>query len=146
MNENETDGIGNNLEQTQETQESPTVVSRSDLGRVHELASELIDELETVPDGDMVAEIVANGLKLLRDQTNRGDIKLINKSFKELRYALKVFAPYRDTRKASIFGSARTLEDHEDYRQAAAFGKKMAEAGWRGITGPGGGTLAPGHG
>jgi len=94
----------------------------------------------------MVAEIVANGLKLLRDQTNRGDIKLINKSFKELRYALKVFAPYRDTRKVSIFGSARTLEDHEDYRQAAIFGKKMAEAGWMVITGAGGGIMAAGHG
>jgi uncharacterized protein (TIGR00730 family) len=135
-----------NLEQSQETVEAPVRVPREELGRVHELASALIDELEKVPDGDMVAEIVANGLKLLRDQTNRGDIKLINKSFKELRYALKVFAPYRDTRKASIFGSARTLEDHEDYRQAAAFGKKMAEAGWMVITGAGGGIMAAGHG
>src|SRR6476661_10492891 len=114
-----------NLEQSQETVEVPVRVPREELGRVHELASALIDELEKVPDGDMVAEIVANGLKLLRDQTNRGDIKLINKSFKELRYALKVFAPYRDTRKASIFGSARTLESHDDYSQAATFGKKM---------------------
>jgi uncharacterized protein (TIGR00730 family) len=146
MNENETDAITNNLEQTQETQESPTVVSRSDLGRVHELASELIDELETVPDGDMVAEIVANGLKLLRDQTNRGDIKLINKSFKELRYALKIFAPYRDVRKVSIFGSARTLESHEDYKQAVTFGKEMAAKGWMVITGAGGGIMAAGHG
>jgi uncharacterized protein (TIGR00730 family) len=135
-----------NLEQSQETIEAPTVVPRAELGRVHELASALIDELEKVPDGDMVAEIVANGLKLLRDQTNRGDVKLINKSFKELRYALKVFAPYRDTRKVSIFGSARTLEDHDDYRQAAAFGKKMAEAGWMVITGAGGGIMAAGHG
>ncbi len=135
-----------NLEQSQETVEAPVRVPREELGRVHELASALIDELRNVPDGDMVAEIVANGLKLLRDQTNRGDIKLINKSFKELRYALKVFAPYRDTRKVSIFGSARTLEDHDDYRQAAAFGKKMAEAGWMVITGAGGGIMAAGHG
>ncbi len=135
-----------NLEQSQETAASPTVVPRAELGRVHELASALIDELHTIPDGDIIAEILANGLKLLRDQTNRGDIKLINKSFKELRYALKIFAPYRDTRKVSIFGSARTLEDHEDYRQAASFGKQMAEAGWMVITGAGGGIMAAGHG
>src|SRR5688572_1157678 len=145
MSQTENDAA-ENLEQTQESVAAPTVVPRAELGRVHELASALIDELETIPDGDMVAEIVANGLKLLRDQTNRGDIKLINKSFKELRYALKIFAPYRDTRKVSIFGSARTLEDHEDYRQAAAFGKKMAQAGWMVITGAGGGIMAAGHG
>ncbi len=63
----------------------------------------------------MVGEIVANALKLLRDDNNRGDIKLLNKSLKELRYALKVFAPYRDVRKVSIFGSARTPESHDDY-------------------------------
>src|SRR5205809_1234562 len=94
----------------------------------------------------MVGEIVANAIKLLRDQTNRGDVKLINKSFKELRYALKVFAPSRDVRKVSIFGSARTLESHDDYRQAAAFAKAMAEAGWMVITGAGGGIMAAGHG
>src|SRR6187397_2023941 len=98
------------VEQSQETVASPNKVSRADLTKVHQLASQLIEELETVPDGDMVGENIANGLKLLRDQTNRGDIKLINKSFKELRYALKIFAPYRDFRKVSIFGSARTSD------------------------------------
>ena len=86
------------------------MVPRSDLSNVHQLASQLIDELARFPEGDLVGEIIANALKLLRDQTNRGDIKLINKSFKELRYALKIFAPYRDVRKVSIFGSARTPE------------------------------------
>src|ERR1043166_1365560 len=103
------------LEQSQETIAPATVVSRADLDGVHKAASRLIEELARVPDGDMVGEIVANALKLLRDQTNRGDIKLINKSYKELRYALKIFAPYRDTRKVSIFGSARTPEPNADY-------------------------------
>jgi uncharacterized protein (TIGR00730 family) len=94
----------------------------------------------------MIAEIVENGIKFLRDKTNRGDIKLINKSFKELRYAIKIFAPYRDIRKVSIFGSARTQENHTDYRQAAAFAKAMADAGWMVITGAGGGIMAAGHG
>ena len=115
----EADSVDNNIEQSQETAQEPAVVDRADLVEIHATASRLIEELRGVPDGDLVGEVIANALKLLRDRTNRGDIKLIDKSFKELRYALKVFAPYRDTRKASIFGSARTLEDHEDYRQAA---------------------------
>jgi uncharacterized protein (TIGR00730 family) len=133
-------------EQSQESTESPHVLSRSELQDVHDAATVLIERLCAVPDGDMVSEIVANALKLLRDQTNRGDIKLINKSFKELRYALKIFAPYRDVRKVSIFGSARTPEKHDDYVSAARFGKLMAAAGWMVITGAGGGIMAAGHG
>ncbi|MDP9175949.1 MAG: TIGR00730 family Rossman fold protein [Planctomycetota bacterium] len=141
----QSDGIDED-EQSQETTEAPNVLSRADLAPVHAVASELIERLRKVPDGDMVGEIIANGLKLLRDQTNRGDIKLINKSFKELRYALKIFAPYRDVRKVSIFGSARTPEDHDDYRQAAEFARKMAAFGWMVITGAGSGIMAAGHG
>src|ERR1700710_1301829 len=136
------DNIAENLEQSQESVEPAHVVSRADLNAVHKHASQLMDALAAVPDGDMVAEIVANALKLLRDQTNRGDIKLINKSFKELRYALKIFAPYRDVRKVSIFGSARTPESHDDYKQAVIFGKEMAAKGWMVITGAGGGIMA----
>jgi hypothetical protein len=141
-----TDNISENLEQSQETTEAPHVVSRADLDNVHRHATALMDALSDVPDGDMVGEIVANSLKLLRDQTNRGDIKLINKSFKELRYALKIFAPYRETRKVSIFGSARTPETHEDYKAAEIFAKAMADHGWMVITGAGGGIMAAGHG
>jgi uncharacterized protein (TIGR00730 family) len=133
-------------EQSQETTEPPVIVTRDQLAHVSELMARLIDELRNIPDGDMVGEIIENSMKLLRDQTNRGDIKLINKSLKELRYALKIFAPYRDVRKVSIFGSARTLEDHNDYLQAAEFAKKMATAGWMVITGAGGGIMAAGHG
>ena len=142
----ELDGLDNNIEQSQESAQPVHVISREDLSEVHELASKLIDELRLIPEGDLVGEILANALKLLRDRTNRGDVKLIDKSFKELRYALKVFAPYRDVRKVSIFGSARTPETHSDYRQAADFAKAMAAAGWMVITGAGGGIMAAGHG
>jgi uncharacterized protein (TIGR00730 family) len=146
MKQAETAADAENVEQSQETISAAAVVSREQLEGVHKIASQLIDELRDVPDGDLVGEIVANALKLLRDQTNRGDIKLINKSYKELRYALKIFAPYRDTRKVSIFGSARTPELHEDYKSAAEFGKQMASHGWMVITGAGGGIMAAGHG
>src|SRR4051812_15674388 len=142
----ETDNIDNNIEQSQETVQPAHTATREELSDVHAIAADLVTKLQEVPEGDLVGEIIANAMKLLRDQTNRGDIKLIDKSFKELRYALKVFAPYRDVRKVSIFGSARTLESHDDYRQAAAFAKQMADAGWMVITGAGGGIMAAGHG
>lgn len=134
------------VEQSQETAQPPHHLSRADLSSVHAAANALVEALGQVEDGDLVAEIVANSLKMLRDETNRGDIKLVNKSFKELRYALKVFAPYRDVRKVAIFGSARTPADDPDYVAAARFGRAMAERGWMVITGAGGGIMAAGHG
>jgi uncharacterized protein (TIGR00730 family) len=133
-------------EESQESRQPPHVVSRADLADIQKQADQLSAQLAKIPDGDLVGEIIVNSIKLLRDRTNRGDIKLINKSFKELRYALKIFAPYRDVHKVSIFGSARTLETQVDYQQAADFGKKMAASGWMVITGAGGGIMAAGHG
>ena len=121
----EADQLDNNIEQTQESTTPATVVSRHDLSDVHSIANDLLVALARVPDGDLVGEIVANSLKLLRDNTNRGDIKLINKSFKELRYALKIFAPYRDVRKVSIFGSARTLESRAMAQSASSISSGM---------------------
>jgi uncharacterized protein (TIGR00730 family) len=142
----ETDTVDNNLEQSQESTQPATVLSIDQLGDVHAAGAKLVEALHNVPDGDLVGEIVANALKLLRDQTNRGDMKLIDRSFKEIRYALRIFAPYRDVRKVSIFGSARTPESDPDYASAVEFGKKMAAAGWMVITGAGGGIMAAGHG
>ncbi len=142
----EGDGDDRNLEQTQETSESRHHANRGDVEQLRAAAGPLLEELARIPDGDLVADMVVNSLKLLGDRTNRGDLKLIDKSFKELRYAMKVFAPYGEVRKVSLFGSARTLESHGDYRQAAEFARRMADAGWMVITGAGGGIMAAGHG
>ncbi len=141
-----TDDFVENLEQTQESIETPHKVADGELADVQAMAGQLVSRLRDVPDGDLVAEMVETAMKLLRDQTNRGDMKLINKSMKEIRYALKVFAPYHAIHKVSIFGSARTPEDHPDYIQCAQFARRMADAGWMVITGAGGGIMAAGHG
>src|SRR3954469_817468 len=141
-----TDDFAENLEQSQESIEPHHKATERDLAAVNQMASELMAELGGLPEGDLVAEEVDNAIKLLRDQTNRGDIKLINKSMKEIRYALRIFAPYRETRKVSIFGSARTPEGDPDYLQAEEFAKGMVSSGWMVITGAGGGIMAAGHG
>lgn len=135
-----------NLEQTQETTEHAHRLARQPFEAAIACVDQLITHLAGIPDGDLIGEMITNTIKLLRDQNNRGDLKLVNKSFKELRYALKVFTPYRDVRKVSIFGSARTPADHPDYLQAEAFAREMARIGWMVITGAGGGIMAAGHG
>jgi uncharacterized protein (TIGR00730 family) len=133
-------------EDTIETKEVTHAVTREQMEGVHKHATALLAEVERLPDGDLISEMVVTALKLLRDDNNRGDLKLINTSLKELRYALKVFTPYKDVRKISIFGSARTAPDHPDYLAAEKFGKLIADLGWMVITGAGGGIMAAGHG
>ena len=134
------------IEQGTETAEPKVTVRKRDLKDVWQLADDLRDELHEISDGDLVARIVRTAVKLLRDDTNRGDLKLYDNAFRELRYSMKVFAPYRDKLKISIFGSARTPSDAPDYKLAEQFGEDMEKAGWMIITGAGGGIMAAGHG
>lgn len=83
--------------------------------------------------------------RLEKDGIARGDLKILNRSLRELRYAFKVFQPYRRRRKVTIFGSARTQPDHPTFLQAEEYSRKMAELGWMVITGAGGGIMEAGH-
>ncbi len=94
---------------------------------------------------DLVRDIIENALKLLRDVEHRGDVRVIQTAVRELRYAFRLFAPYADRRKVSIFGSARTRPTKAEYRQAVEFGRRMAAAGFMVITGAGQGIMRAGH-
>jgi uncharacterized protein (TIGR00730 family) len=93
----------------------------------------------------LVQQIKETADKLIRDQANRGDVKMLSTALKELRYAFKVFAPYRHRRKVTVFGSARLSADHPAYQQAVEFGRRVAEAGFMVITGAASGIMEAGH-
>ncbi len=92
-----------------------------------------------------VADIVENALKLLTDLKDTGDVRVIQTALRELRYAFKLFAPYAQTRKVTIFGSARTLPTRQEYQQAVEFARKIVHAGFMVITGAGSGIMHAGH-
>src|SRR5947199_2581499 len=114
---------------------------------------EHVTEPDSLPDDgrapvgieQLVQQLKETADKLVRDHANRGDVKLLSTALKELRYAFKVFAPYRHRRKVTIFGSARLGADHPAYQQAVAFGRRMAEAGFMVITGAASGIMEAGH-
>ncbi|MCC7339105.1 MAG: LOG family protein [Pirellulaceae bacterium] len=83
--------------------------------------------------------------RLEQDGTTRGDLKILSRSLRELRYAFKVFQPYRRHRKVTVFGSARTKPEHPAYQQAVDFSRAMAKHHWMIITGAGGGIMEAGH-
>src|SRR5438105_4103586 len=104
-------------------------------------------EAERQPVGteQLIQQLKETADKLIRDHANRGDIKLLNTALKELRYAFKVFSPYRNQRKVTVFGSARLSPDHPAYHQAVLFSRKIAEAGFMVITGAASGIMEAGH-
>jgi uncharacterized protein (TIGR00730 family) len=107
----------------------------------------LNSELPLEPDqiADLIAMIRESADKLHADRIDRGDLKILSRTLRELRYAFKVFAAYRGCRKVTIFGSARTLPDAPAYRQAMELGKAMADRDWLVVTGAASGIMEAGH-
>jgi hypothetical protein len=105
---------------------------------------ELVRSLGSVPDTDLVFEMVVSALGLARDGANRGDLKIANAALKELRRSFSLFAPYREVRKAAIFGSARTRSDDPLYAQTVRMARAIAARDWMVITGAGPGIMEAG--
>ena len=105
----------------------------------------LIDQYGGGANEDLVEDLIENSLKILRDVQSRGDVRIIQTAVRELRYAFRLFEPYANKRKVTIFGSARTKSDRAEYIKAAEFGRKITEAGFMVITGAGGGIMHAGH-
>ena len=96
-------------------------------------------------DRKLLMEMMVSIYRLGQDRSTTGDLKLLNAALKELRYAFKVFRPYRHTRKVATFGSARLSRKHPAYGIAQTFGRAMAQAGWMVITGAASGIMKAGH-
>jgi uncharacterized protein (TIGR00730 family) len=100
---------------------------------------------EKIKDADLVEEMIFTAFKLAKESDNRGDMKLLKTTMKELRYAFKVFRPYRKERKVAVFGSARTPRTSPDYKQAKEFSRLIAKEDWMVITGASAGIMHAGN-
>jgi uncharacterized protein (TIGR00730 family) len=113
------------------------------------IEDKLIEELAKKYGNDETAEFYRQILttigKLSGDLRDVGDIKIINSTLKELRYAFKIFSPYRSIRKVVMFGSHKINSRSSEYKMAEEFAKKIAEKGWMVITGGGGGIMEAGN-
>ncbi len=85
--------------------------------------------------------MILTALKMGQDQIGVADLKLFNRSLKEMRHAARVFTPYRDRRKVVVFGSARTAPEEQESMAAEAFARRMVELGFMIVTGGGDGIM-----
>jgi uncharacterized protein (TIGR00730 family) len=111
--------------------------------QVHDDAA--TDDRQHVGIEQLAQQIRETADKLIRDSATRGDIKLLSTALKELRYAFKVFTPYRHLRKVTIFGSARLPASNPAYAAAVEFSRRIAESGWMVVTGAASGIMEAGH-
>ena len=126
----------------------PAMSRDSSLEHVHDdllLPHEQQDPRHPITIEQMVQQLRETADKLIRDGATRGDIKLLNTAFKELRYCFKVFSRYRQHRKVTVFGSARLPTTDPAYHSAVEFSQNLAKLGYMVITGAAQGIMEAGH-
>ena len=103
----------------------------------------LIHKTGDSPHSDLLVELIETILRS-RD-LERGDLKILHRTVRELRYAFSVFSRYRGIPKVTIFGSARTQPDTPIYDLARTFARRIQQAGFLVITGAGDGIMRAGQ-
>jgi uncharacterized protein (TIGR00730 family) len=123
---------------------SGTPIRRSTTGNPNtdELVKQLVAASGCQKSCEYIEELVITALKMGHDQTTIADLKLFNRSLKEMRHAARVFAPYRHVPKVVVFGSARTAPTEPEAIAAEEFARRMQrEHGYMIITGGGEGIM-----
>lgn len=93
---------------------------------------------------DLVRCLVVAALDMDQDNVDRLELKIATQALVEMHNAWRVFAPYQQRAKVTVFGSARTGPEAPDYQLAREFGRQMADRDWMIITGAGPGIMTAG--
>ena len=107
-------------------------------------AHSIVSELGVSENVRLAEELVSETLGLIADQPDTLDLKIATAAVTEMRDAYSMFAPYKDRRKVSIFGSARTGADDPLYDITSRLAATLAERGWMTVTGAGPGIMEAG--
>jgi hypothetical protein len=108
---------------------------------VDEIIDQLMGTAKDIRRPEYVREMIIAALKAGQEDDQRADLKFMNTTLKEMRFTSKIFGPYRNVRKVTVFGSARTETEEPVYAMARDFGRKLAESGYMVITGGGAGIM-----
>jgi uncharacterized protein (TIGR00730 family) len=111
------------------------------LAQVERILEDSDGELRTV----LLKEMLLGLLKLNDYHLDTLDLKILNRTLKELRYAFRVFQPYRNRPKISMFGSARTQPNDPNYQLAYRFARRLVDRGYMVITGGADGIMRAGQ-
>src|SRR5213082_3999597 len=102
---------------------------------------QLVRDWDAKESPELIEEMIVTALTIARDRMSVADLKLINRSIKEMRNAAKVFAPFQHLRKVAVFGSARTPTDSPVYEVAKDFARQIVAHDFMVVTGGGDGIM-----
>jgi len=120
-----------NTMKTSQTRARPLPSNEELLNQIRLLLDSPEDDLQAA----IMKELLVGTLRLHDSHLDILDLKIVNRAVKELRHAFRVFHDYRNRRKVSIFGSARTASDDPNYQMAFQFSRQIVEEGFMVITG-----------
>ena len=95
-------------------------------------------------DKRQVLRLITAATKLVTGDASSLDIKIASMALREMTKAFEMFAPYRDIKKVTIFGSARTTADNPIYAHTVNTAKALSDAGYMVVTGAGPGLMEAG--
>src|SRR6187401_1386635 len=116
---------------TSQTRSRPLPSNEALLNQIRLLLDSPEDDLQA----SIMKELLTGTLRLHEARLDVLDLKIVNRTVKELRHAFRVFHHYRNRRKISVFGSARTAPDDPNYQLAFHFSRRIVEEGFMVITG-----------
>src|SRR5262245_23654817 len=98
------------------------------------IVQRLLDEAGARHNRDILGDILRGVFELAGDDADRLNLKITRDALREMRAAFRVFAPYADVPKVTIFGSARTRPDDPLYAQTRDLAARLASDGWMVVT------------
>lgn len=112
---------------------------------IDQIITRLIETAGDIHQPHIIREMLISTLKIGQQIDYLADLKLINRTLREMRFTAQVFGPYRNRKKVTIFGSARTEPDEEMYLKCIRFSRNLADRGYMIITGGGPGIMQAGN-
>lgn len=97
--------------------------------------------LQGHPQRRAIERSITTLLEIARSHQDADEWRLISGTLADVRDGLGVFAPHRQTRKVTVFGSARTEPEAPAYRLARELAEEAVRRGFEVMTGAGGGIM-----
>ena len=113
-------------------------------GPLDDLLNEILSMAE-VNHPEIIREMLISALKTGQENDYLADLKMLRTTMKEMRYTSKMFGPYRERKKVTIFGSARIASDDPVYQKCVTFAHHLVRLGYMVITGGGPGIMQAGN-
>ncbi len=90
---------------------------------------------------ELVRGLLGDVLALVQSSHDVGDLRVASTAMRELLDAARVFSPWRQRPKLTVFGSARTPRSSPHYELARELSARMARRGWMTVSGAGPGIM-----